>query len=65
MHEYIQNSKELSPHLLMPFPPNYAAKQIVPFESRAPTLLKQVTIVVALLFWRMYKEFKYSLIARV
>ena len=28
MHEYIQNSKELSTHLLMPFPPNYAAKQI-------------------------------------
>ena len=65
MHGYIQNSRELPKHLLMRFLPNYAAKQIVPFESRAPTLLKQVTIVVALLFWRMYKEFKYSLIARV
>ena len=40
----------------MQCPPNCAAKQIVPFESRVPTLLSQEQIFVVFLLWRMYES---------
>lgn len=65
MYEYIQNSRELPIYQLMQCPPNCAAKQIVPFESRVPTLLSQEQIFVVFLLWRMYMELQRSLKAQV